>query len=81
MKLGNVDTYSDIVTIANAIGGLRAVFYKDNIALNGNMTIAVILADGKIGFNTTLSGLSSPPPTFATDFPNAIATDNGLTVS
>ena len=64
--------YAEFLGIVQAIGSVRAVFYFDDTAVSGNFTIVVLMADGHVGIRHNEVGVT-PPATFATDFPNAIA--------
>ncbi len=73
-------SYSDFVTIVNSIGSIRAVYYCDDTSGGNNFSITVIMADGNVGIHRDFN-ISTPPSTFSSDFPTAIALPGIITLS
>ena len=66
-----VQSYRDFLTVVRALRETRVVFYWDNIAIGNRMFIHSVHADGRDVF-LDLTGITTPPTTFHTDFPGAV---------
>lgn len=69
--------YADFVAAVRAISAIDAVFYYDN---SPTTFTAYVIAGGR-KISCLVSGLTSKPGSFDTDFPDAIELNSGFTAS
>lgn len=71
--------YADFLTVVDTLGAERAVMYRDN-GLGTFFEAYAFAVDGRTCVKS--GNLNTPPGSFSTDFPNAIALASGaLTVT
>ena len=69
--------YTDFVSVVRSMRGFEVLFYYDDTSTNNRAMFYSIHADGWIVM-LSLTGISSLPTSFSSDFPDAVQVSSGL---